>query len=142
MPTLRSIYNSRWLQLIILLLILLQAGFIYSRFKNLQMPNANTAPTRHLTAQNPSSWHLFGIYAASLDDLPRTSLPLTLEGTDISTATESNALISISNQKPKPFSLNDELMPGVTIHKLLPNRVILDDHGVLYQLPLPVPALQ
>ena len=142
MPTLRSIYTSRWLQIVILLLILLQAVLIFERFNNIQLPSANPAASRHLTAQHPSSWHLFGLYVANLDDLPRTSLPLTLEGTDITGGADSSALISISNQKPKSFPINSELMPGVTLHKLLPTRVILDDHGVLYQLPLPVPAIQ
>ena len=142
MPTLKEIYSSRWLQLAILLLIILQGALIFERFKNLKLPSANVAASGHLTATHPSSWHLFGRYVTNLDNLPRTSLPLTLEGTDITGDSESNALISISNQKPKSFAVNAELMPGVTLHKLLPTRVILDDHGVLYQLPLPIPAIQ
>lgn len=142
MPSFRAVYNSRLLQLAILALIGLQAVLIYQKLHNIQLPSANFSATSQIAAIQPGSMHVFGQYVASMDNLPRTSLPLTLQGTDIAIGATSTALVSISGQKAKSVTKNAELMPGVTLHEVMPTRIILDDHGVLYQLPLPVPALK
>ena len=137
-----QIYKSRIFQLIILLFIVYEVCFSVYSISNLQQLQAPAAMTSsRITSDHPSQLHLFGLYVASLDDLPTTTLPLLLEGTEINIGGPSSALISVNNQKPKSFSPADEIMPGVSIHKILPNEVVLDDHAVLYKLPLPVPNL-
>lgn len=107
----------------------------------IKIPSLQTPAISTQAPPNPAQYELFGRWVSSIDDLPLTSLPLTLQGTEINDDKTGTALISVSGAQAKAFSVNDEPMPGVTIHKIMPQQVILDDHGELYRLKLPIPEL-
>lgn len=86
--------------------------------------------------------HLFGAYNEDFDVLPRTSLPLNLQGIALSLTdpNASRALIAAADQVTHVYKVGD-LVAGVTIQQIFRDRVILRDHGRLESLSLPVPKI-
>lgn len=89
-----------------------------------------------------ASAHLFGQYqatpsAASLANAPDTQLAFTLLGILAgSTERESLALIAKDNSDEAPYAIGDDVAPGVNLHAIFPDRVILARNGRLETLRL------
>jgi general secretion pathway protein C len=85
--------------------------------------------------------HLFGQYqapaAANLARAPDTNLNLTLLGIlAAGTAEESFALIGSQPGEEKPYSIGDDVIRGVTLQAIFPDRVILSRNGQMETLRL------
>lgn len=88
--------------------------------------------------------HLFGEYQAPADpaaselaDAPDTRLDLTLLGILAATAERgSRALIASSNGEEKPYTIGDDVVRGVRLQAIFPDRVILARAGLLETLRL------
>lgn len=91
-----------------------------------------------------ASAHLFGEWRAPADpalsemsEAPDTRLDLTLLGILAATAERgSRALIAASNGDEKPYSIGDDVVRGVTLQAIFPDRVILARAGQLETLRL------
>lgn len=108
-------------------------------------PAANIgAPARGPQAQLIASSHLFGEYQAPADPVlselssaPDTRLDLTLLGILSATADRgSRALISSSDGQEKPYAIGDDVVRGVTLQAIFPDRVIFARAGQLETLRL------
>ncbi|HKY90327.1 MAG TPA: type II secretion system protein GspC [Nevskiaceae bacterium] len=90
------------------------------------------------------SAHLFGQYVPPSDpaldamsEAPDTHLNLTLMGILAATADRgSRALIAASNGEENPFAIGDDVVRGVTLQAIFPDRVILSRNGQLETLRL------
>lgn len=90
------------------------------------------------------SAHLFGQYVAPKDpalsemsEAPETHLDLTLMGILAATVERgSRALIGASNGDENPFAIGDDVVRGVTLQAIFPDRVILSRNGQLETLRL------
>ncbi len=94
---------------------------------------------------NLASLHLFGQYRESASNLPLTSLPLLLNGTEMSVQTgqKSFALItSRGSSKTTVYAVGDIVPGGAVIKQILKQSVVLDNNGNLEQLQMIVPILQ
>lgn len=88
--------------------------------------------------------HLFGEYHAPADPVlselsaaPDTRLDLTLLGILSATAERgSRALIGASNGDEKPYAVGDDVVRGVSLQAIFPDRVILSRSGQLETLRL------
>lgn len=88
--------------------------------------------------------HLFGEYQAPADPVlselsaaPDTRLDLTLLGILAATAERgSRALIASSNGDEKPYAVGDDVVRGVSLQAIFPDRVILSRAGQLETLRL------
>lgn len=82
-----------------------------------------------------SGANLFGDYQASarpadVSSAPDTNLSLTLLGILAgSTDVDSRALIGSQNGDEGPYSIGEDISPGVTLHAIFPDRVILSRSG-------------
>lgn len=87
--------------------------------------------------------HMLGVYPASLAELPTTQLPFVLEGTIVvlDAPMQSHALISYSSQPTKLYQTGDTLPANVTITRIARHYVVIDDHGTLEKIPLPIQQL-
>jgi general secretion pathway protein C len=91
-----------------------------------------------------ASAHLFGEYQApadpalaELNEAPDTRLDLTLLGILSATAERgSRALIGASNGEEKPYAIGDDVVRGVRLQAIFPDRVILARNGQLETLRL------
>ena len=64
-------------------------------------------------------------------DVPETQLNLVLDGLLMSTLDRnSSATIRTPNNQQKRFTIGDEILPGVTLERVLSDRVILNRNGV------------
>lgn len=91
-----------------------------------------------------ASQHLFGIYnAARLNQFPETKLPLTLQGTIIVTTNpkQSRALISTASNATIIYTKGQSVPGGAVIKKIQSDRIILNNHGQLESLRIPIPKL-
>lgn len=87
---------------------------------------------------------LFGVYqapanpsAAALNQAPDTRLSLTLMGILAgSSERDSRALIAQQNGDEQPYSIGDDIVRGVTLQAIFPDRVILSRNGALETLRL------
>lgn len=104
-------------------------------------PSATHSSSHSAPAPRASQWHLFGRYDSSLH-APQTRLPLVLQGIALaSSGGHSRALIASSNGPTKVYQVGQSLSDGAIIHKILRDRVLLDDQGHLESLMLPIPKL-
>lgn len=85
---------------------------------------------------------LFGVYqapttASALSQAPDTNLNLTLLGILAgSTDLDSRALIGQQNGEEKPYSIGQDIVGGVSLQAIFPDRVILSRNGALETLRL------
>jgi general secretion pathway protein C len=84
---------------------------------------------------------LFGAYQASapvdVSRAPDTNLSLTLLGILAgSNEDDSRALISTQNGEEAPYSIGQDVTPGVSLHAIFPDRVILSRSGAFETLRL------
>ncbi|HEX4895057.1 MAG TPA: type II secretion system protein GspC [Solimonas sp.] len=105
-------------------------------------PAATAAPVQ---ARGPDlnairAAQLFGSYQASVAGNPReapeTRLSLTLMGILAGDQNDSRALIASSNGEEKPYAIGDDVVPGVSLQAIFPDRVILSRSGQLETLRL------
>lgn len=95
-----------------------------------------------LNADALAAAHLFGqlqtsASTASLANAPDTQLNFTLLGILAgSTEAESLALIAKDNTDEAPYSIGDDVSPGVNLQAIFPDRVILSRNGRLETLRL------
>lgn len=139
-------HNRRIPWLVTAFFLLLIIGLIWQFGQtirtNLVEPNKQiTQPTPIKRLPNIADFHLFGIFDASLQNLPETQLQLTLQGTVVSpkTKNKSYAIIATPNQPTKIYKISQEVPGGAAIRLILKDRIILDNHGSLAVLRLPVP---
>ncbi|HVT35945.1 MAG TPA: type II secretion system protein GspC [Nevskiaceae bacterium] len=103
-------------------------------------PSAPAAAGTNLEAV--VSAHLFGQYQApttqaNLEAAPETHLNLTLFGILAgSTDTDSRALIGQQNGDEAPYAVGQDVVHGVTLQAIFPDRVILSRNGSLETLRL------
>lgn len=144
---LNHLYKARYLPWAItaffILFIILSLWQIWQTGENSQKTNPPIAmtPTIHIERlSNIANFHLFGIYDASLQNLPETQLQLTLEGTLVnSTANNlSYAIIAAPGQMAKIYKITQIVPGGAVIRRILKDRIILENHGSLGVLRLPV----
>ena len=102
-----------------------------------------TAPVARANGSNLDTIlaaRLFGVYqpqASNLAAAPDTRLNLTLMGIFAGTRkSESRALIAQQNGDEKPYSIGDEVVGGVSLQAIFPDRVILTRGGQLETLRL------
>lgn len=90
-----------------------------------------------------SNWHLFGVYASDVKNLPSAQINLSLNGILYSTdPNQSRAFLSIPGQMTKAYKLGDTITgTDIVIKEILPRGVILIQSGQLLNLSLPEPAL-
>ncbi len=94
--------------------------------------------------------HIFGVASQDPEDVPRQAVvetenladtrltDLSLKGTMASNAREmSIAIITDGNNEEKVYSLGDRIASGAALHAVHPDRVVLDENGVLTNLKLP-----
>lgn len=95
--------------------------------------------------------HIFGVASADPDtaaprptfdeteNLRETGLTnLSLKGTIAATpAEEAIAIIADAGNEEKVYSIGDSVTRGATLHAVYPDRVVLDENGVLTNLKLP-----
>lgn len=85
---------------------------------------------------------LFGSYEAdpaaegNIEDAPDTRLSLTLLGILAGEDRQSRALIGTSNGEEKPYAIGDNVVSGVKLQSIFPDRVILSRAGKLETLRL------
>lgn len=96
------------------------------------------------TTPNINQWHLFGLYNASLADLPQTQLQLNLQGTIVSVKSPQNsyALISADGQTAKIYHIDDRLPGDAILKNIFKDSVVLEYNGQLQSLKIPIPLLQ
>ncbi len=92
---------------------------------------------------NLADLHLFGLYDTNLANLPKTSLQLTLQGTESNKTGEGLviAVIAGPDGQAKAYKIGDNLPGGAIVHKILPMKVIIEHNGNLEELDLPIPKL-
>jgi len=74
----------------------------------------------------------------NLDDLPETTQNLTLTGIVAATVPElSAAIIEDASRDEKAYQIGDTVVAGATLHAVRPDRVVLNENGILKNLTLP-----
>lgn len=113
-----------------------------ARWQAPTLPAQPSTSHRQTDIQSIVDNNLFGVYQATLDpnsaaDAPETRLSLTLIG--ILSATEeheSRALIGSSDGEEKPYAVGDDVIRGVNLQAIFPDRVVLSRDGTLETLRL------
>ncbi|NGY06801.1 type II secretion system protein GspC [Solimonas terrae] len=113
-----------------------------ARWQAPTLPAQQATSHRQTDVQGIVDHNLFGVYQAVPDaqsaaEAPETRLSLTLIG--ILSATqdrESRALIGSSNGDEKPYAIGDDVIRGVSLQAIFPDRVILSRDGSLETLRL------
>lgn|SRR3990167_6406926 len=102
--------------------------------------SANKAIT---PAYNLADLHLLGVYTASLDTLPDTTLQLTLEGTavDLNHPNASRAVIDAPGHAAKIYQIGNALPGNATMTRIDKYYVVVNDNGTLEKLPLPIETI-
>lgn len=87
--------------------------------------------------------HLFGVYAANLDDLPTTQLQLTLEGTIVipDMPAQSRALIASPSAPAEVYQVGNSVPGNASVTRIAKHYVVLDYNGTLEKLALPIQTL-
>lgn len=99
-----------------------------------QGPNVDLIARTHLFGEVPVE---AGPALSELTDAPDTRLDLTLMGILAATADRgSRALIGASNGEEKPYAIGDDVVRGVRLQAIFPDRVILARGGQLETLRL------
>ncbi len=105
-------------------------------------PAVKVAPVQ--AAVDLAQYHIFGNFASSLQNLPETTLQLTLQGTEMNVSSPQNswAVIASPNGDAKIYTVGDRVPGGATIKAIQRDRIIMDNAGRLESLLLPVPKLK
>lgn len=92
---------------------------------------------------NVADLHIFGIYTNQTQNLPATSLQLTLDGTVVvlGAPNESLALITGPGEPTKIYHVGETLPGNATITSIAKHEVIINDDGRLEKLLLPIDKL-
>ena len=90
-----------------------------------------------------SQWHVFGIYNDNFQNLPETSLALTLEGVmlDLNNARHSYVIVSSPSTPATVYKVGDVLPGGALLSKILQQQIIINAQGTAQSLSLPVDQL-
>ena len=125
------------------------AGLIWALFPTPQSAHWRPAPVVSTAATENSAGpnldviigaKLFGLYqpqGSSLQAAPDTSLSLTLLGIFAGPDKEhSRALIGQQDGTEKPYSINQDVVAGVSVQAIFPDRIILSRSGQLETLRL------
>jgi general secretion pathway protein C len=133
--------TKRWAVILIngLVLLLLTVSFAHWTWLLVKPPTSINAPkgiplvdtsSERLDLQTILSAQLFGQTAPagpaqpSLENIPISSLNLSLTGVVVTIA-GSYALISVENAPESPFAIGEEVIAGVTLQAVYPDRAIL-----------------
>ena len=100
-------------------------------------------PHKIPTLPNIAEWHLFGRFETDYSHLPPTHLPLTLQGTLLNTQSihKAGALISDADGQTKLYRVGQSLPGDAKVQEIQSTQVILDNHGHLESLHLPIEQL-
>ena len=144
--TLRQDVRVPLLAMVILgLLILHQVWLCFQLFfvsPSFAPQNINMARPHAFNTPAISQYHVFGQYNPESMDLPLTALQLTLEGIAFSNeANQSLAIISRPGLLDKIYRVGDGVYNDAVVQQILRDQVILNDHGHLERLNLPVPKI-
>lgn len=129
-------------------ILALTVWLVISTFSNIYYaPNTSRDAKLNTYHQHSSTtiaqYHLFGIYDASLNNLPETTLTLSLEGAilNVDDPALSSAIIKAPNVRAKIYHIGDQLPGGATLKRVLKDAIILNNHGDLSQLRIPIETL-
>ncbi|MEL6949210.1 MAG: type II secretion system protein GspC [Pseudomonadota bacterium] len=110
--------------------------------------DAATTPVASTDVTSIVEAHLFGIAnpepivdgpIIKIDDVPETREPLTLKGT-LAAGSEENALAIIADGRDeRVFAIGNTVRPGLTLHSVRREQVILSRGGAFESLKLPKP---
>jgi type II secretory pathway component PulC len=124
------------------ILLLASFGMLIWDFINILRPNSpNTAINNFqlqvaLPLQNLPNYHLMGASPFSDNELPLANLGLTLQGIFLDSAQQSTVIISNSAGQVNNYHLGDQIAPGATIEKILPDRIIVEHNNQMERLIL------
>ena len=108
-------------------------------------PQMAVPPLHHAAVNrlNLADLHLFGVYDSNLANLPKTTLQLTLQGTEANTSGIGVmvAVIAGPDGQANVYKVGDSLPGGAIVHKIMPMKVIIEHNGNLEELDLPIPKL-
>ena len=128
---------------VITVLLLIAIGTSVSDFmdhhhKTIALKTKSIEPIIHI-----ADLHLFGIYDASLNNLPNTQLQLTLEGTMVilGLPSQSRAIITSPGQPTQVYQVGDTLPGNATITRISKHYIVLNDNGTLEKLALPIQTI-
>ncbi|WP_028007838.1 type II secretion system protein GspC [Solimonas flava] len=113
-----------------------------ARWQAPPLPPPATSARAETNVQALADAHLFGAYqpapsAQNAAEAPDTRLSLTLLGILSATAeNESRALIGSSDGEEKPYAIGDDVIRGVSLQAIFPDRVVLSRNGTLETLRL------
>lgn len=113
-----------------------------ARWQAPSLPPPATSARAETNVQALADAHLFGAYqpapsAQNAAEAPDTRLSLTLLGILSATAeNESRALIGSSDGEEKPYAIGDDVIRGVSLQAIFPDRVVLSRNGTLETLRL------
>ncbi|NKF22488.1 type II secretion system protein GspC [Solimonas marina] len=113
-----------------------------ARWQPPQLPAGPNGAARQADLQGIVNEHLFGAYQPQATDqnaaeAPETRLSLTLMGILAdSNDGESRALIGASGGDEKPYAIGDDVIRGVSLQAIFPDRVVLSRNGTLETLRL------
>ena len=104
-------------------------------------PKPRSAQTLDAGVDKLIQAQLFGQYAApaaagKVEQAPETRLSLTLLGILAGVDAESRALIAQSGGEEKPYAIGDDVVSGVSLQAIFPDRVILSRNGQFETLRL------
>ena len=120
---------------------------VSNTFKN---QNGSSIPAAsNASLKKVASYHLFGnakqqaVVQQKVIDAPETRLRLDLKGVFASTNTQQAlAIISSSKSQDKTYRIGEMVTPGVSLHAVYADRVILKRNGRFETLRLPKPKLE
>jgi general secretion pathway protein C len=113
-----------------------------AQWRAVALPSQPVSAQRRTDLQSIVDKHLFGVYqptptGQNAAEAPETRLSLTLIGVLAATeAGESRALIGSSDGDEKPYALGDDVIRGVSLQAIFPDRVVLSRDGTLETLRL------
>lgn len=115
-------------------------------FKN--QNGSNIAVASNASLKKVASYHLFGnakqqaVVQQKVIDAPETRLRLDLKGVFASTnSQQALAIISSSKSQDKTYRIGEMVTPGVSLHAVYADRVILKRNGRFETLRLPKPKV-
>lgn len=154
MPTLTQTYTRHGRKLpplacllLVLLIAHLAARLLWALLPVPQAAQWRAAPVTVLPSARSSydvgpiaDAHLFGVYQPGAGDAasaPETRLSLNLLGILAATGSgQSRALIASSDGNEKPYAIGDDVVAGVSLQAIFPDRVVLSRGGLLETLRL------
>ena len=129
------------LMIVILYIIVSSVHFWHSNTVTTTLPSDTTTSIKPISL---ADLHLFGRYSESISNLPLTSLPLVLKGTEASTTDDQTGSALIASQgsnKTKAYSVGQTVPGNAVIKRILKQSVVLDNNGHLEQLRMIIPTL-